>query len=292
MTGSKLLNNTHGGTDQILVALDGSPAALAAAGVAIQIAQGQDWSVHGLYVVDETLALDTYADYRRELESDQEPTSRAELFNWFESQGGAALEMLAERCQAAGVPVTTELLAGGVPDMVARESERVQLLSIGRRGHGHEGDSHHLGRSFRTIAHHVRLPLVVGGGEGRTVHRVLLAFDGSERARPALAWASVLQRTLPAELVVVAVQENDLQPVGDWLAEARSALPDCHCLHRHGEAADEIVAAAEETQADLVVMGRYRHAALLERIMGSTVDGVLRGTQLPVLIARDGGSVK
>jgi nucleotide-binding universal stress UspA family protein len=273
------------GRNEIVVAQDGSPAALAAAGIAIQIAQSQDLSVHGLYVVDETLALDTYADYRRELESSGEPASRAELLTWFEEQGDAALQMLEVRCQAAGVPVTAELLAGGVPEMVLRESEQARLLAIGRRGHGHEGDPHHLGQSFRTIAHHTHLPLVIGGGEERTVRRLLLALDGSERAQPALAWASLLQRTLPAEVVAVAVQENGLQSTSEWLEEARAQLAGCQCLHRLGQPASNIVAVAQENQADLIVMGRYRHTALLEGLIGSTVDRVLRGTQLPVLMA-------
>jgi nucleotide-binding universal stress UspA family protein len=273
------------GRNEIVVAQDGSPAALAAAGIAIQIAQSQDLSVHGLYVVDETLALDTYADYRRELESSGEPASRAELLTWFEEQGDAALQMLEVRCQAAGVPVTAELLAGGVPEMVLRESEQARLLAIGRRGHGREGDPHHLGQSFRTIAHHTHLPLVIGGGEERTVRRLLLAYDGSERAQPALAWASLLQRTLPAEVVAVAVQENGLQSTSEWLEEARAQLAGCQCLHRLGQPASNIVAVAQENQADLIVMGRYRHTALLEGLIGSTVDRVLRGTQLPVLMA-------
>jgi len=273
------------GTNEIVIAQDGSPAALAAAGIAIQIAQSQDLSVHGLYVVDEILALDTYADYRRELERTVEPASRAELLTWFEKQGDAALQLLEVRCQAAGVPVTAELLAGGIPEMVLRASEQARLLAIGRRGHGHEGDAHHLGRSFRTIAHHAHLPLVIGGDEARTVRRLLLAYDGTKHAQPALAWASLLQRTLPAEVIVVAVQENGLQSTNEWLAEARSQLAGCQCLHRLGQPASEIVAVAEETQADLIVMGRYRHAALLEWLIGSTVDRVLRGTELPVLIA-------
>jgi nucleotide-binding universal stress UspA family protein len=273
------------GTNEIVVAQDGSSAALAAAGIAIQIAQSQDLSVHGLYIVDEILALDTYADYRRELESSAEPASRAELLTWFEEQGDAALQMLEARCQAASVPVTAELLAGGVPEMVLRESEQARLLAIGRRGHGHEGDPHHLGQSFRAIAHHTHLPMVIGGDEERTVRRLLLAYDGSERAQPALSWASLLQHTLPAEVVVVAVEENGLQSTSEWLEEARAQLAGCQCLHRLGQPAREIMAAAEETQADLIVMGRYRHIAPLEWLIGSTVDRVLRGTQLPMLMA-------
>lgn len=273
------------GMNQIVVAQDGSSAALSAAGIAIQIARSQALSVHGLYIVDETLALDTYADYRRELENDGAPASRAELLTWFAEQGDAALQKLTVRCQAAGVPVTAELLAGGVPKMVLHASEQARLLAIGRRGHSHEGDPGHLGRSFRAIAHHAHLPLVIGGSEERTVRRLLLAYDGSARARSALSWASSLQRTLPAEVVVVAVQENGLQSTSEWLEEARAQLSGCQCLHRRGQPTSEIVAAAEETQADLIVMGRYRHTALLEWLIGSTVDRVLRGTQIPVLMA-------
>jgi nucleotide-binding universal stress UspA family protein len=272
---------THG----IVVAQDGSPAALAAAGIAIQIAQSQALSIHGLYVVDETLALDTYADYRQELASDREPASRAQLLAWFKKQGNAALQLLEARCQAAGVPVTAELMAGGVPEMILRESEQAKLLAIGRRGHGHEGDPGHLGGSFRTIAHQMHLPLIIGGGEERTVRRLLLAYDGSKRTQPALSWASRLQRTLPAEAVVVAVQENGHQSTAGWLAEAQAQLAGCQCLSRQGQPASEIVAAAEETQADLIIMGRYRHTALLEWLRGSTVDRVLSATELPVLMA-------
>ena len=116
------------------------------------------------------------------------------------------------------------------------------------------------------------------------MRRLLLAYDGTQRFRTALAWASSLQRTLPAEVAVVSVQENESQQAGEWLEEARAQLPGCQCLHRLGYPADEILAATEESQADLIVMGRYRHAALLEWLMGSTVDRVLRGTELPVLM--------
>ena len=283
MLGGKPLTS-HSADNTILVPQDGSMSALAAAGVAIQIAQSQDLSIHGLYVVDEALALDTYADFRHELGNDHEPVSRAELLTWFEEQGDAALQLLEARCRAAGVPVTAEVLVGGVPELLLRKSEQVRLLAIGRRGHSHEGDPHHLGQNFSAIAHQTHLPLVIGGDEERTIRRLLLAYDGSERARFALAWASLLQRTLPAEVVAVAVQKNGRQSASEWLEEARAQLAGCQCLRRLGQPASEIVATAGETQSDLIVMGRHRHTTLLEWLLGSTVDRVLRGTQLPVLM--------
>jgi nucleotide-binding universal stress UspA family protein len=95
----------------------------------------------------------------------------------------------------------------------------------------------------------------------------------------------LLQQTLPAEVVVVAVQETRRQSTREWLAEAKAQLGSCQCQHRRGKPASEIVAAAEETQADLIIMGRYHRTALLQWLAGSTVDRVLLGTQLPVLMA-------
>jgi nucleotide-binding universal stress UspA family protein len=46
----------------------------------------------------------------------------------------------------------------------------------------------------------------------------------------------------------------------------------------------EIVAAAEEIEADLIVMGRYGHSAFIEWLTGSTVEYVLRNTRRPVLM--------
>jgi nucleotide-binding universal stress UspA family protein len=270
---------------RIVVAQDGSPAARAAAGIAIQVAQARDRPIHGIYVVDEALALDSYTDYHPELDSEREPASRAQLLTWLEEQGTVALQLLEARCRGAGVPVSTEILAGGVVQMVLREAEGAQLLAIGRWGHGHEGDTHHLGRSFRTIAHRLHLPMVVGGDEEGAVRRLLLAYDGSDHARDALDRALELKQALPAEVTVLAVQEGGQQQADEWLAGAREKLGECHCLARQGRPGDEIVAAAQEVGADLIVMGRYRHQALLEWLMGSTVDRVLRGTGLPVLLA-------
>jgi nucleotide-binding universal stress UspA family protein len=274
----------------LLVADDGSPNAQAAANVAIQIAQSQNLLVRGLYVVDEALILDTYADYRRELGDVPEMTSREDLIAWFKTQGESALRELEARCQGAQVTATTDLLFGGVPEMVLQEADQAQLLALGRRGHGHASDSGYLGRNFRAIAHHTTRPMLVGGDEERTVQRLLLAYNGGEHARHALAWAILLQRTLHLDVVVLSVKENghasrvsSSEMVVDQLDQG--GLSNYRFLSHEGRPAGEIVAAAAENDVDLIVMGRYRHGTLLEWLVGSTLDHVLRHTGLPVLIA-------
>jgi nucleotide-binding universal stress UspA family protein len=276
-------------SNRILVAQDGSPVAQAAASAAIQIAQSQNLMVHGLYVVDETLILDSYADYHAELGSADEPSSRTELITWFEKQGDAALHWLEARCQAADVPVTTKLLAGGVPELVLQETTQARLLAIGRRGQGHADDPSHLGRNFRAIAHHAHCPILVGGDEQRPIQHLLLAYNDSENAQRALFWVSILQRTLPAEVTVLAVQES-ADTSHHWVTDmdtrvAQTRLAPYDFITRAGQPATEIAAAAKESRADLIVMGHYRHIAAVEWLLGSTVDRVLRDTPLLVFVA-------
>jgi nucleotide-binding universal stress UspA family protein len=280
---------TDNASNIILVAQDGSPAAQAAASVAIQIAQSRNLAIRGLYVVDEALVLDTYADYQAELGDIEKPTSRDDLVARFRERGETALQLLAARCQAAGVPVTTEIEFGGVLELLLQEAAQVELLALGRRGHRHAADPGHLGSHFRTIAHHIRQPLLVGGDEQRPIQHLLLAYDGSQSAQRALDWSSLLQQTLSAKVLVLAVQESGDTP-GQWGMDmeaqvAQSGLTHYEFLTRLGQPATEIVAVAAENQVDLIVMGRYHHIALLEWLAGSTVDQVLRNTGLPVLVA-------
>jgi nucleotide-binding universal stress UspA family protein len=280
---------TDNASNIILVAQDGSPAAQAAASVAIQIAQSRNLVIRGLYLVDEALVLDTYADYQTELGDLEKPTSRDDLVARFRERGETALQLLAARCQAAGVPVTTDIQFGSVLQLLLQEAAEVELLALGRRGHRHAVDPNRLGGHFRAIAHRIQRPLLVGGDEQRPVQRLLLAYDGSETAQRALGWASLLQQALSARVVVVAVQDSGDAP-GQWAMDietqvAQSSLGHYEFLTRVGQPATEIVAVAAENQVDLIVMGRYHHVALLEWLAGSTVDKVLRNTGLPVLVA-------
>lgn len=276
----------------IFVAHDGSRAAQKAACLAVEIAQAQKLSIQGLYVVDEILILDPYANYQAELESNaKQLSSRNELVSQFEQQGETALQWLQVHCQAVNVPVTTKLLFGGVPELIIKESTPAQLLAMGRRGHGHTADPNYLGRNFRNIAHHVKdQPILVGGDETRQIQRVLLVFDGSEQAEQALSWTVWLQRSLSAEVMVLSIPpEQDAERARQWSAFVQndleqSSLTDYRFLTGDGQPATAIIQVAAENKADLIVMGGYRHTTLIEWLIGSTVDQVLRNTQLPVLV--------
>jgi nucleotide-binding universal stress UspA family protein len=124
---------------------------------------------------------------------------------------------------------------------------------------------------------------------------VLAAVDGSPTAMHVAATAARVARAsvLPLHLVSVAADSAD-----DAVGHARDALRRAiEALAREGDAADgrirvgrpqdEIVAAAADCGADLVVVGRRGSSGALRRaVLGSTAQKVVELAGCPVLVVK------
>jgi nucleotide-binding universal stress UspA family protein len=88
---------------------------------------------------------------------------------------------------------------------------------------------------------------------------IVVGFDGSQGARRALD-AAAHMIGYGSALTVVSVEPSGESTTPDVLAEARSWLLDrlvtATYVHRAGDPADQLVAAATELHADVLVVGR------------------------------------
>ena len=276
--------------DFILIAQDGSPNAQNAVITAIQIAKALHYQVLGIYVIDETLVMEEDSDFYRETDSEPARLTRNEKADQFENQGHRVLRWLESRCLEANVTASVAISQGGIPETVINLMEHARLLAIGLRGHGHSARDDYLGSNFKAIAHRAKIPMIVGGSEQRPLRKLLLAYNGKPHAKDALAWANQLQDKLRVQVHVVTVEEEDDPARSEaWIRDVKQVLfqcklGNCQFHSRKGHPASEIAAAAKDVQADLLIMGGYRHKALLEWLGGSTVDEVLRTTVLTCLV--------
>jgi len=273
---------------KILLAVDGSPSSKAAAYAAIQLASKMQWDLHALYIVDVTDVFDIYTDTSKELSELEEETLRERKVGLFKEQGSLALTEIEGICQGMNIPVTTEIRFGGVPEIILKASKGYSLLSIGRRGNRHVKDSKHLGSNFQQIAHHARIPLLIGDSHymPRKFQRALLAYDGSELSREAVKWGETLSGLFKAVTVLAVEKENERDHT--WLADrheeiAASALTQYGFIQAAGNPGRMVASKALAEGADLILMGAYQHTNLLRWARHSTIDTVLRETDLPVL---------
>jgi nucleotide-binding universal stress UspA family protein len=137
--------------------------------------------------------------------------------------------------------------------------------------------------------------------------RILIAHDGSEGAKKALAVAIDLAKRCQAELHSISVEEHlplyaagfarpkkaEEQESQYFLAvvqEARDmARKQGVALHTHilpGHEVDTIVRFAREHQIDLLVIGFMGHSRVMDRIWGSTSQSLAQLSPCQVLVIK------
>jgi nucleotide-binding universal stress UspA family protein len=292
---------------RVLLATDGSARANVAAELVASVDWPPDTSVEVTSVLDvPSTAFSTYPVTI----PDRSPLEDALHVQLVEAQ-----EQTADHLRSRGLTVTHRLLEGDpTTSIVARcLGAGTDLIVCGSRGHG-QLRSMVLGSVSAELCETAPCPVLVARQPGIT--RVLLAHDGSD---PALAAEQIVSRwPMFADVPIVVVSVVRVNPVWleamamltigaglvryeDGLSEARShlrtrnrevverligsrrqAIGDV----REGDPAAEIVTAAAEMTADLVVVGTHGHRGLDRLMLGSVARAVLLHTPASVLVVR------
>jgi nucleotide-binding universal stress UspA family protein len=143
---------------------------------------------------------------------------------------------------------------------------------------------------------------------------IVVAVDSSEAAQQALKIASTIAQRVSAKLTLINVVDvskllavagyetpypvdtieimrNDSKQI---LADASAACAaigvNPETATREGDAIDEILQAAADAHADLIVLGTHGRKGLSRLFIGSVAEGVLRRATAPVLVVRSESS--
>jgi nucleotide-binding universal stress UspA family protein len=122
-----------------------------------------------------------------------------------------------------------------------------------------------------------------------SLSRALLAYDGSRKADEALFVATYLAARWDIPLVVVTALEGDLiKPEALVRAQEYLETHDIRAtyIESEGSPARAILATAEKKGCDLILMGGYGYSPVVEVVLGSAVDQVLRESSQPILVCR------
>jgi nucleotide-binding universal stress UspA family protein len=137
------------------------------------------------------------------------------------------------------------------------------------------------------------------------IHTILHPTDFSKNSECAFQLAVALARDYKAHLIVLHVEavpaaiygfgEGVLPPRTEWDEELRRELekihaadPNVNLSHRleEGDPVTEILMVAEDTHADLIVMGTHGRRGIPRLLMGSVAELVVRRADCPVLTVR------
>ncbi len=271
----------------IAVGLDGSIHSAAALDLALQLGQRLGGVVHGVHVIDLAVVEGSFiADISGAMGVEPlvnlAPQVRAVLGDLADT----IREHFEERAAEAGVTARFEQAEGSVPPTLMERTAACGLVVVGKRGVNARYHGELLGPVCERLLRLVDVPVVVVPETVRRIGRILLAYDGSGKADHALRWCGELARALGVPITAVTAQDDEgaaaplLERVRNHL-EAVGVVVDTRW--RSGEPADVIAETATETGADLVALGSHGHSRIVEMVLGSTTEAVVRRLDLPVM---------
>ena len=249
--------------EDILVAVDLSPNAWNALEQTLIIAGYENSAVHGLHI-------------SANVEDENIQTLKAEF---------------TKRCQAAGIERSELTIDEGEVSNSICERSRFTDLTVFPLNHPPGGKPlDRLESKIRSMIQRCPRPVLSVSGAATPLRKALLAYDGSPKSREALYIGAYMVSKWDTSLTVLTSSHGILSTQGTLL-EAEAYLEEQYGVRATYLATDIHIAdgirdLATKENFDLILIGGYSAAPMVEVVLGSAVDQVLREVSLPVLICR------
>ena len=275
---------------QILVGIDTSEHSRNAQAYARYLARRLGATVIGLHVVDivsiegsffhdisGSLGLEPYLDFS------------SKMREVLTARGRDLLEEFALQARRDNVAAETVLDLGIVANQICDRARSADLVVIGHRGVNERFSTGLLGSTAESVARKCPRPLFVSPKHFDEIQRPVLAYDGSDRASRAMHFAAEIAESLHVPLAVITVA-RDLELGERTLAVARRYLEphaieaDFKLIHNHAH--EGIIGFLKEHNADLLFIGAYGHSRIIEMVLGSNTEYVMRNAPCPIFLSR------
>jgi len=249
----------------LIVALDNSPNSWNALDQAIIIARMENSRIHGIHVHPKV----TETSRKEHLHLQQE----------FES-----------RCLNADCNQFDFLVSAGEISKTITEHARFADLVVLPLNHP-PGDKpiNRLSSGLTTLIRSCPIPILTVPRKPTQLKKIVLAYDGSFKAIEAMYLAVYLGSQMQSSLKVLTSTSGLEDPIS-ILDEAKAYLSpfpiESKYILSKSSIPDEIGQIHRDGEVDLLLIGGYGGGPMLDIMLGSVVDQILREIQLPILICR------
>lgn len=274
---------------KILVPMDGSESGKAALQYAVWLAKKFDASLIGLHVIDVvTLEGPFLHDLSGSIGFEPFLNFSTKMREALEEKGKSILADFTETCEKARVKCESSIAFGIVPNEICEKANLADLVVIGRRGINIKFEHGLLGSTTENVIRKSPVSVMIAPIHYMEPKNPLLAYDGSPNASKAMHSAAEWAKTLGLPLTVVtasAAEEED-----ELLKEAEDYLKPygitAKFVHLKGDPPVAIQDYYDENGHDLIFMGTSHHSRLVEMVLGSTTEHLMRALPGPFFLKR------
>ncbi len=274
----------------LLIPVDGSPNSSSAIRYGIWLAKRFKARLTGIYVVD-VVALEGpfFHDLSGSLGFEPYLNFSTKMREILENKGREVLEDFEAECKKEKVSCETELTSGIIINEIAEHSRVADLIIMGKRGINYSFEHGLFGSTTEGVIRKALKPVMVVPQGFEEIKKPLLVYDGSPHAGKAMRSAAEIAKTLRLRLTLLVVAREGgggseiLSEARDYLAPYRIEFDGVEVV---GSPPEEIVRYYEENRHDLLFMGVTSHLRIVEMVLGSTTEYVLRKVNGPVFLER------
>ena len=274
----------------ILVPLDGSEHSKAALDYSIWMAEKFDGVLLGQHIIDSvSLEGSFFHDVSGSLGFEPYLDFSTKMREILEERGKAILEEFVQYCQSKGIKHQIFLDRGIIANEICERSKVADLVVIGHRGVNEEFTTGLLGTTAVRITRKCPRPIFVSTKQFKIIENPLLAYDGSQRASAAMESAAEFCTVLKLPLTVLSIAKEPKIAEG-VVHQAKSYLSSYSVPVKyetdHGYPEQKIIAYLSQSDYDLLFIGAYGHRRIINMVLGSTTEYVLRNSPCPVFLNR------
>jgi nucleotide-binding universal stress UspA family protein len=274
----------------ILVGLDGSEHARAAVRYGLWLGERLGATVVGLHVVDiVSIEGSFFHDVSGSLGFEPYLDFSSKMREVLHERGKGLLQEFSDQASKSSARSDTILVMGIVANEIAEQARTADLVVIGHRGVNEKFSTGLLGSAAESVTRKCPRPVFISPAEFRPISRPVLAYDGSQRAAAAMHAAAEFCSSLSLPLTVLTVAK-DPDSGERIISDARKYLGsynlESDCVVQTGNAPEQIVAYLKQEGFDLLFIGAYGHSRIIEMVLGSTTEYVLRNSSCPVFLNR------
>ncbi len=275
-------------TEQVIIVLiDGSEDSWRALRQALFLAQKMAGTrIRAIYpILPRLLRLPRAYLANSEVVEVREPAPNTSLRQVYREWGREVLARAKHRGEQKGISVTADIREGRWLHILQEEAAKGDLVVFGNTGIIQKSPFSHL--KGDRIANGIGLPVLIVTSYARHPQYLAVAYDGHPSAEGALRYA--LERAeqwhVPLSVIIVnspSVSATKGEVEASLLLKEYSVKGDI--LVQYGPVARTIIDAATSVNADILVVGMYRHSWLRRALTGSNFHRVLELSPIPVLI--------
>lgn len=274
----------------ILIATDGSANSMVATQFGCCLAKLFQAEVCGLNVVDiRALEGPLISDLSGSMGFEPYQSYVPKFEKMLQERADGILEDFKGLCAEQGIIAEVKRMSGIVPNVIAEEAKRVDLVVIAQHGEHAQWSAGLLGSTTETVIRKSPRPVLIAPKQYRDIKKVLIAYDGSNESTRGLKTACETFADLPCEMHVVFSTDDDAQAdmlaseVRDYVGHYRLEVV---LTRLTGDAPKAILQHAEQNGFDLIVMGAFGHSRLHDLILGGTTSYMIRATTIPIMLNR------